>query len=110
MKDDIPLKIFASLVESKIPLGRKEICSSCKIQPQLFDYWITTLIQSNVVIQDNRKRYSSQSIFKDKNLPSMIIPLIKVIADNLKTDESTKEKCVSANLSLYMKYLSEDIL
>jgi len=110
MKDDIPLKIFASLIESDIPLGRKEICSSCKIQPQLFDYWITTLLQDNILIQDERKRYSVQKIFKDKNLPAMIIPLIKIIADNLNTNGSDKEKSVSANLSLYMKYLSEDVL
>ncbi len=110
MKDDIPLKIFASLIQSEIPLGRKEICSVCKIQPQLFDYWIPILIQDNILIQDDRKRYTTQKVFKDKNLPAMIIPLIKVIADNLKTDELNKEKCVSANLSLYMKYLSEDVL
>ena len=110
MKDDIPLKIFAFLVESNTPLGRKEICSSCKIQPQLFDYWITTLLQDNILIQNERKKYTIQKIFKDKNLPTMIIPLIKTIADNLKTDESNKEKCISANLSLYMKYLAEDVL
>lgn len=109
MKDDIPLKIFATLVESELPLGRKDICSSCNIQPQLFDYWINTLLQNKVVIQDERKRYSSQKIFKDKNLPAMIIPLIKVISDNLKTEGSDKETCVSANMSLYMKYLSEDL-
>ncbi len=110
MKDDIPLKIFASLIESEVPLGRKDICSSCRIQPQLFDYWVTTLLQDNILIQDERKRYSVQKVFKDKNLPSMIIPLIKVISDNLNTNGSNKEKSVSANLSLYMKYLSEDIL
>ncbi len=116
MKDDIPLKIFASLINSDIPIGRKEICIICKIQPQLFDYWITILLQDNILIQDERKRYTIQKIFKDKTLPAMIIPLIKTIADNIKVNELeekdvlTKEKCVSANLSLYMKYLAEDII
>lgn len=108
---DIPEKIFTVLMENEIPLGRKEICSITKIQPQSFDYWITSLIEIGVVLQDERKRYTIQSIFRDKTLPSLIIPLIKVVSDNIKLDkESNQEKCLSANLSLYMKYLAEDKL
>ncbi len=111
MSNNVPEKIFTVLMESEIPLGRKEICNIASIQPQLFDYWITSLIKEEVVIIDDRKRYTVQKILKDKELPSLIIPLIKKLSENLQTkDESNLEECVSANLSLYMKYLAEDTL
>lgn len=107
---DIPLKIFAVLVESDKPLGRKEICSICSIQPQLFDYWISSLIKSNVILLLDRKKYTIHKIFKDKELPALIIPLIKKIASEIPIqNEEQLEDSVSSNLSLYMRYLSEDI-
>lgn len=107
--NDVALKIFTVLMESEIPLKRKDICNIAIIQPQLFDYWITYMLKNEVVIIDERKRYTVQKILKDKELPSLIIPLIKKLSEDLQlSKESDLEECVSANLSLYMKYLAED--
>ena len=110
MKEDIPLKVFTILADSDKPLTRKDICAIGSISPQLFDYWITSMISSGIVILLERKKYTIQSIFKDKELPALIEPLIRKISDNLKIqDENKLEEAVSANLSLYMRYLSGEV-
>lgn len=111
IKEDIPLKIFTILTDSEKPLGRKEICVIGSIQPQLFDYWIGSMINSSAVVPTDRKKYTVQNIFKDKKLPELIVPLIKKISNEIKPNNNAEiEDSVSANLSLYMKYLSEDAL
>jgi hypothetical protein len=111
MKDDIPLKIFSILADSDKPLARKDICSIGSIQPQLFDYWISSMIKSSIIIPTDRNRYTIQPIFKNKGLPELMIPLIKKIAIEIKNNNGYLiEDIVSSNLSLYLKYLAEDIL
>lgn len=111
MNSDVPQIIFTTLIESEKPLSRNNICTIGEIQPQLFDYWIKILINQSVVIPVERRKYTVQKVLKDKELPLLIVPLIKKISENLQiNNESDLEECASANLSLYMKYLAEDTL
>lgn len=111
MTSDIPLKIFTVLIESDKPLGRKDICIISNIQPQLFDYWIPQMISSGIVIPTERKKYTVQTILKDEALLQLIKPLIEKIAIDIKYPEESDEyidEIVYSNLSIYMRYLSEE--
>ncbi len=111
MTSDIPLKIFTVLIESDRPLGRKDICLISNIQPQLFDYWMPQMLNTGIVINADRKKYTVQSILKDEVLLELTRPLIEKISTEIKYPEESKEyldSIVYANLSIYMRYLSEE--
>lgn len=112
------LKIFLTMLDADKPLRLTEISDHCKMSPQLVKYHLPNMVKDGLIVPidiDGEKYYSVQLVFLNTalfdKLSSKIIPVVKIIADNVSYEyaEGDKEDVIRNCLVAYIIGISRHV-
>jgi len=112
------LKIFLTMLDADKPLRLTEISNLCRMSPQLTKYHIPNMVKDGLIVPidiDGERYYSVQLVFLNTSLfdklSTKIVPIIKIIADNVSYEysEGSKEDVIRNCLISYIIAVSRHL-
>lgn len=113
IESDVPLKmkiVFKMSMCKHQKLTQTEIAKLCNIPNQLVVYHLPALVESGVVLKDNKKYWLQDHFYHIEQYTELLMPLIQAISETIEGDYTDPEYVLLMNLDYFLANLSVDII